>query len=102
MEIMVRPRRGGKTTAMIERLRANPKAVMIVFNSHIKENIIREVPLGEQRSIEDRLMTSQQWKNYGKSGDYDELLIDNLDMILPGLLDANRQRLVVTATGVYL
>jgi hypothetical protein len=94
VKFIIRSRRGGKTHELLERLRTNPGAVLIAFNEHYTETLRNENP-----KLRERIMSVGMWMGYGCHGHrYKELLVDNIDLILPALLKARDERIVVSGT----
>ena len=95
MHFIILPRRGGKTTRLIQRLVDNPRAMLIEPLHQMRDMVAKDHP-----DIADRMLSFRQWINFGQhSKDCDEVLVDNLDLLLPEFLGVRHQSLVVSATG---
>jgi hypothetical protein len=79
MEIVARPRGGGKTALLIDRLRQYPTAIMVVGSHNEKERIERQYP-----DLKGRLYTLDEYpvRSRGRVSYDTPIFIDNLDDFL--------------------
>jgi cytidylate kinase len=91
MKVAVTGRRGGKTTALVQVLKENPNAVMLVQSGAAVRQICREHGLASDRVI--------QWGDVDRLRGTDaEVVIDNVDMLLQALIGYHKI-LFTTMTG---
>ena len=86
MDVDYSPRAAGKTTRMIEWLRANPQRLLITIN-HLEENRLKRL----YPDVSTRILDWESYRHrYPHGAQMKEAAIDNADIVLEGLL---RQRL---------
>ncbi len=96
MRVMIRPRRGGKTHAILAEMYDNPDAVLMVTNRQMKDIIIEQAA---ERGLDlrRRVITPNETERLrGMDG---PLLIDNLDEVFYQLLGGSRHIDLVTMTA---
>ncbi len=71
--LFIRDRRAGKTTECYRRLRANPKAMMLVGN--------QEIAMSAPLDIKDRVFSHYSRTWIGR--DLTEIIVDDIDMMEP-------------------
>lgn len=85
MRLHIAGRRGGKTTRMIERLKSDPKAIMLVLGSAERGRIVGENSLTVEQSKQ--IVTFDEFSQGRTKGRrMNKLLIDNLDSFIHGLV----------------
>lgn len=83
-DLLIRPKRGGKTSAAIEALRQDPNWTLVCINAREAARIIHENP-----DLNGRVKSLHDIRRSAGLGSTHRLIVDNLDMMLPELFGAD-------------
>lgn len=86
MEIIIRPRRTGRTTKMMDWLNGDSNRILLTFSQQEADRLKEQYK--EMPSVVDRIFSWDIWlrDQYGKSSRDTEVGIDNADYILQNYL----------------
>jgi len=108
MNIITMPRQTGKTTLLVNRMRKNPKAILIVHAERWKQDICHKYKIDKNRvftyqqvfhehCLRDRHARALYHKEYA----FDEILMDEIGLVLEQILPELRLLTIATHTNDY-
>jgi len=98
MRVLVTGRRMGKTTKMVETLKANPDKRLLVFNEHEKRRLVYEFKLKPEQIVTVADLQSDRRRGGGARGPI-PLAVDNAEMILQAMLPSEWRIEELAITG---
>lgn len=81
MKYDISPRGGGKTTRMIEKLRANSKHILLVMDQREKDRLKHEY-----KDVAEQVFTFDEWMRKQNRTQIETISVDNTDLILQDIL----------------
>jgi hypothetical protein len=94
VKFFISGRQAGKTSSVVEAMRWENNAVMIVHNMKEATRIVETYPW-----MQGKVATVSRAATGLLSNRYQKVYIDNLDLVLPALLGGINAEINVTATG---